>query len=129
MPTSPDLITVVDDDAETVAMLVAFFELLGLLVAPCPVDLDAAAWILEHRPSLIILDVLLHGGLTGVDVFHQVRADPTMQTVPVIVFSGSERQLRQLLPDYPTQGVHFVEKPDIAQLSALVQRLLQPPAA
>jgi len=130
MDMSPSPITVVDDDAETVAMLVAFFlETLGLVVLQCPVGLDAAAWIIQHRPQVIILDVLLAGGLSGVDVLHQVRRDPAMRAVPVIFFSGSEHQLRHRLPDYRTQGVSFIEKPDIELLSVVVQRLLQPPAA
>jgi hypothetical protein len=36
--------------------------------------------------------------------------------------------LRQRLPADPDQDIHFVEKPDILQLSDVVQRLLQPPA-
>jgi CheY-like chemotaxis protein len=125
MDTAPTPIAIVDDDADTVAMLVAFFTELGLVATPCPVGPDAPAWVLRHRPQLIILDVVLAGGLSGVDILAQVRADPAWRPVPVIFFSGSEHALRQRLPTDPDQDIRFVEKPDILQLSDVVQRLVQ----
>ena len=130
MTTSPSRIAIVDDDAEIVAMLVAFFhETLGVDVLPCPIGPAAPACIVAHRPQLSMLDVLLPGGRSGVDVLQAVRADPALRAVPVIFFSGTADQVRQRLPSYRAQGVQVVEQPDIEHLSAVVQRLVPPPAA
>src|SRR3712207_8968363 len=48
----------------------------------------------QHRPALVILDVQL-GGMTGIDVFHQLRDDSSMRAVPVIFFTGSEDRDRK----------------------------------
>ncbi len=125
MNDSPPSIVVVDDDDDTVTFLCDFFTMLGMAPVSCPVGLDVVANIRQHRPRAIILDVLLDGAMTGVDVLHQLRADPAMAGVPVIFFSGSQDTLRQLLPDYPAHGATFVPKPDIVKLQAAVQDLLQ----
>lgn len=120
-------IIVVDDDPDTVAMLVAFFELLDLPVVPCPAGPDAPACIRALQPQLLILDALLADGVSGVDVLEAVRQDPALRAVPVIFFSGDERQIRQRVPDDGMADVHVVEKPDVEQLIALVQRLVPAP--
>ena len=116
-------IVVLDDDSDTAAFLCDFFGMLGLSALACPVGPDAATCIVQHRPRLVILDVQL-GDLTGIDVFHQVRDDSSMRTVPVIFFTGSEDQLRAELPDYHAHGAALVVKPDVEQVGALAQQLV-----
>ncbi len=116
-------IIVLDDDPDTVTFLCDFFAMLGLPAVACPLGPDAAAWIAQHHPRLIILDGDL-GDMTGSEVFRQIRADATLQTVPVIFFTGSEDLLRADLPAYQDHGAALVVKPDVEQLGALVQRLV-----
>ncbi len=125
MSNAPATIVVVDDDDDTVTFMRDFFTMLGMMVVVCPTNTRAVACIAEHHPSVIILDLRLEH-ITGVDVLHQVRADPTLQTVPVVFFTGSNDYLRQLLPDYAAHGAHLVVKPNVEQLSVLVQQLVQP---
>ncbi len=120
----PPTIVVVDDDEDTVTFLCDFLALLGFTPKICAPGLDVVACMSGHQLSAFILDVYLEG-MTGVDVLHQVRVDPGMQTVPVIFFSGSEEKLRQLLPDYRAYGATFVPKPDVERLSMALQQLVQ----
>ena len=122
---TPLKIVVVDDDRDTVAFLCDFFEMLGLNPQPCAPGPRVAACISAHRPQVVVLDVQLDG-MTGVDVLHQLRADPTTRTTPIIFFSGSEDKLRLLLPDYRDHGATFVRKPNVEPLVALVADLAQP---
>lgn len=118
-------IVVVEDDADTRAFLEEFFLTLGMQVVAYAPTHDAIAGITAHQPRIVILDLQLDG-MTGVDVLHQLRAVPTTQTIPVVFFTGSDDRLRQLLPDYAAYGAYLVVKPNVQQLSVLVQHLAQP---
>ena len=124
MSTEPPTIVVVDDDHETVTFLRDFFDMLGMVVVTCSDGAQAPACTAKHHPAVVILDVYLEG-MTGVDVLRQLRAQPTTQDIPVVFFSGSGDYLRRLLPDLAAHGASLVVKPDIEQLSAVVQRLVQ----
>ena len=122
----PPAIVVVDDDEDTVTFLCDFLALLGFTPKICAPGPNVVACISGYQPSAFILDVCLEG-MTGVDLLHQVRADPGMQTIPVIFFSGSEAKLCQLLPDYRAYGATFVPKPNVERLSMALQQLVQQP--
>lgn len=124
MNTTPRTIVVLDDDDETVIFLCDFVTMLGMEVVPCHSDTQAVATIADHCPIVIIVDFWLQD-MTGVDVLQQLRADPTTQAIPVVFFTGSASDLRKQLPDYAAHGAYLVVKPNVEQLSALVQRLVQ----
>ena len=125
MNDSPATIVIVDDDEDTVTFLCDFFTMLDMTPIRCPVGSDAAACVRQHRPAVVILDVLLDGTTTGVDMLRQLRADSATHTVPVVFFSGSEDILRRLMPDYAVHGANFVVKPNIEKLQTVVQQLVQ----
>jgi CheY-like chemotaxis protein len=118
-------IVTVDDDEDTVTVLCDFFTMLGMTPVRCMVGTDIVACVRQYQPRVVILDVLLDGTTTGVDVLHHLRADPAMHTVPVVFFSGSEDALRRLLPDYTAHGATFVAKPNIDKLMTMVGHLVQ----
>ncbi len=62
----------------------------------------------DHRPSLVVLDVSLPT-LSGTDVVRRLRADGHRQ-VPILVVSGSARQLTNLRDDELRPGT-WLEKP------------------
>jgi two-component system, cell cycle response regulator DivK len=43
---------------------------------------------LEHRPDLVIMDILLPG-IDGVEAFGRIRADPRTAAIPVVAFTAS----------------------------------------
>ncbi len=120
-------IVVVDDDPDIVECLCDYLRGMGFDAVGCHVGARAAACIVLHAPSLVILDVDL-GDITGIDVFHAVRADSTTRLVPVIFFTGNEDKLRHELPDYRSLDAALLVKPDIAGLHALIHDLVQPHA-
>ncbi len=123
MRQSPPTVVVVDDDPDIVEFLCDYLQGMGFDVVSCGVGSRAAACIARHAPSLVILDVDL-GDITGVDVFHAMRADSAPRQVPVIFFTGNADKLRQQLPQYQTLGAALVLKPDIAGLGALIHDLV-----
>ena len=123
----PATIVVVDDDPDTVEFLCDYLSKMGFNAVSCQAGPQTAACIAQHAPRVVILDVDL-GAITGLDVFHQLRADATARLVPVIFFTGNEHKLRTALPDYQARGAALVVKPNIAGLGALLHAFVQPQA-
>lgn len=62
------------------------------------------------KPDLIIIDLMLPGGLTGFDVFNEIRAHPEYAQVPVVAVSASEPSVA--LPRCQQAGFSgFIAKP------------------
>ena len=73
-----------------------------------------------NRPGLILLDINLHGE-QGYDVLHEIKSDPTLMTIPVVVLTDSleERDLAYTI----SHGVtgYFLKPMDIGQLRKVVK--------
>src|SRR6185503_14335203 len=58
----------------------------------------AMAWLERHSPVLIILDWILEpelpGNLRGRDVLVQIKGNPSLQRIPVMVLSGRAEAVR-----------------------------------
>lgn len=126
---SADIPTIafVEDDPEIVEVLSVLLQDMGYLVAACAPGPHTYHRIVQAQPQLIILDVRM-GHVDGIDIFHQLRADPAMSDIPVIFFTATEQRVVSRLPHYREMGASFVTKPSIGQLSERIEQLLQPRA-
>jgi CheY-like chemotaxis protein len=61
------------------------------------------------RPNLILLDVNMPG-MNGCEVLHQVKSDPQLRLIPVIMLSSSEA-LRDVNACYKEHANAYVNKP------------------
>jgi CheY-like chemotaxis protein len=82
---------------------------------------QAAAKLEElNRPGLILLDINLHGE-QGYDLLHEIKTDPDLMTIPVVVLTDTleERDLTYTI----SHGVtgYFLKPMDIAQLRKVVK--------
>jgi CheY-like chemotaxis protein len=86
-PEGSSPVLVVEDDADTRALLVARIERLGYRVRAVSTGEDAlAAASVGAVPRLVVLDLLLPG-IDGWEVLRRLRADPRTAFVPVVVAS------------------------------------------
>jgi CheY-like chemotaxis protein len=76
-------VLVVDDDAESVAMLSVFLELLGHQVHSAANGREAVQSAAEHEPHVILLDLGMPG-LSGYEAARQIR-DLRLARQPLIV--------------------------------------------
>ena len=73
----------------------------------------------DPRPALIILDLNLPG-IRGMEVLAQLKADPALRRVPVIVLSGSSRE-EDVDAAYEAGANAYLSKPlDYAELRRIV---------
>ena len=72
------------------------------------------------RPDLVLLDLGLPK-IAGIEVFNQVKRDPLLKQIPIIVLSGADRD--QLPPGLATQsgGFCFTKWMEMKDFNALIK--------
>lgn len=80
-------VLVVEDDPDLRLMLVTALELAGRRVITACNGRDALQLARAHRPSLVVLDLMLPV-VSGEDVAQALLADQTLKKTPVIVVSA-----------------------------------------
>ena len=115
-------VLVVEDEADIAAFLGAYFRASGLALEHVDprsvVDVDRA--MTRWQPSCVLLDLHLRG-LSGLDVYRHLRANPANALVPVIIVTADTRAA--VRDEAMRGGVDgFVAKPfNVKQLFALVE--------
>jgi chemosensory pili system protein ChpA (sensor histidine kinase/response regulator) len=82
-------ILVVDDDIHFQVIMRRMLEGEGYEVAIAP-DGDTALEMLrtDEPPDLILLDVMMATTLEGIDVAREIKADPALENLPIIMVSS-----------------------------------------
>src|SRR6266536_1213261 len=95
MTASPQDVTgtllVADDDPDIVALVKFRFEQAGYKVLTAPDGDQALRLIQERRPQLALLDVRMPG-LDGREVTRRIRDTDGLNTMAVIILSGSVKE-------------------------------------
>ncbi|MGW0804285.1 response regulator [Nonomuraea sp. NPDC002799] len=74
------------------------------------------------RPDLILLDLNLPR-MSGLEVLEEVKADPALRTIPVVVLTTSEAE-EDILHSYRLHANAYVSKPvDFAAFIRVVQQI------
>jgi CheY-like chemotaxis protein len=111
-------VLVVDDEDVLLAMIAALLEDLGHDAITALNGFDALSELAarEQPPALIISDVMMPR-MSGVTLMQEIRGDPRLRDVPVILMSAGGRPRDIGGADY------FLSKPfDLDELSVLIER-------
>jgi DNA-binding response OmpR family regulator len=102
-------ILLIDDDRD-------FVEATRTVLESVPYDVDVAysgevglAQARAARPDLIILDIIMPGK-NGMDVYEQLRAEPGLADVPVLLLTSLSRGL-SMTPSVAVKPSDYIEKP------------------
>ena len=119
-------VLVADDEPFTAEMLALMLAFRGYEVLRAHDGGEALRMTLEHRPDVILLDVLMPK-LEGVDVARAVRENDEVAGTPVVLFSSCD----ECEVEWRQAGANlFLQKPiDLVRLPELVAQLLddEPP--
>jgi DNA-binding response OmpR family regulator len=120
----PLTVVILEDDADVVHTLEVVLHDMGVRPLVCSLRHEVLPCIVETQPQLIILDVRM-GPVDGIEIFHQLRAEPTTRNVPVIFFTATEQRVRSRIPNYNEQNAYFVGKPNVPRLTAKIEEILR----
>ena len=81
-------ILVVDDDPEFVEITRMILEANGYEVASASNGEQALQSMRQDKPDLVLLDVMMSTVLDGLNVSHEIQADPNLKDMPVIMVSS-----------------------------------------
>jgi two-component system response regulator BaeR len=86
-------VLIVEDEPKLAALLSDYLQQAGF--APCRLDngLEVVSWVREHRPDLVLLDLMLPGR-DGLEVCKEVR---TFSAVPIIMVTARVEEIDRLL--------------------------------
>jgi DNA-binding response OmpR family regulator len=98
-------VLVVDDDLTVRDVVRRYLELAGHRVALADNGEDALAWAAEHRPDLVVLDLMLPG-IDGLEVCRRLRATSSVPVVMLTALGEEENRIAGLqlgADDYVTK--------------------------
>ena len=129
-------ILLVDDDRDLVMSVQAFLTARGYEVATAHNGREAYARILENRPDLIVLDVMMDYDEEGMVFASALKTDGPTRDIPIIMMSGfnvqqdiREKVLASLMGQKQPSDI-FLEKPvRLGDLADHIESLLKRYAA
>ena len=116
-------VVVVDDELPIVELVCDVLNDEAITAEGCP-HIQALTCIRRKQPKAVILDIQMPG-VDGIEVFQQLRAEPSTATIPVIFFTANADRLLGWFPDFEALGATLLPKPfDLTRLLAIVTRTL-----
>lgn len=120
---TPQTILVADDDLHILSLVRNFLRKKDFRVIEASDGDEAMQLVLEHRPNLVILDVMMPGQ-TGWEVCRSIREHEALQHIGVIMLTGIGEQLNEMTS--PLYGADaYLDKPfDFDDLEKRVTEVL-----
>jgi DNA-binding response OmpR family regulator len=121
-------VLVVDDDLTVRDVVRRYLELAGHQVALADNGEDALAWIAEHKPDLVVLDLMLPG-IDGLEVCRRLRRTSAVPVVMLTALGEEENRIVGLqlgADDYVTKP--FSPRELALRVSSVLRRTSSAPA-
>ncbi|RJR40914.1 MAG: response regulator [Desulfobacteraceae bacterium] len=125
-------IVVVDDEPDMRVFLSTLLETHGFKPITAMDGNEGLDLVRRHKPSLILLDVLMPKE-SGITMYRQLKSDPALKDIPVIMLSALSRKTffhsQRVLDEYSgeriPEPVAYMEKPpEPEELLELIRKSL-----
>jgi DNA-binding response OmpR family regulator len=83
-------IIIVEDDPMMADTIASMLELFGYETVICPTPQAALDAIPQEKPGIILLDLNLPGGMSGIDICRQIKAQPELRATQAIIVSAED---------------------------------------
>jgi two-component system alkaline phosphatase synthesis response regulator PhoP len=119
-------ILVVDDEPQIIEVVQDYLKQAGYRVLAARDGQTALTLARHERPDLVILDLMLPGGLDGLEVCRRLRRDPVLADVPIIMLTARIAETDRLIglelgaDDYVTKP--FSPREVVARVRAVLRR-------
>jgi CheY-like chemotaxis protein len=81
-------VVIAEDDADLLASYCRILAGAGHSVTPCPDAGSALTHVRTRKPDLLLTDVAMPPGMTGLELAAAVKADPALADIPIIVLTA-----------------------------------------
>jgi DNA-binding NarL/FixJ family response regulator len=117
-------ILLVDDEEDLRLAVGQYLDDQGYQVTACADAATALAMARQRRPSLIVSDVRMPGGMDGLDFLQSVRADAALVDLPVVLLTA-RGQTRDRIAGYNAGADAYIPKPfEPTELVSVLDNLL-----
>jgi two-component system, cell cycle response regulator DivK len=122
-----ELILIVEDNPKNLKLVRDTFQVKGYRTIVAGTGEEGVRLARDQQPALVLMDIQLPG-ISGIEAFRQLRADPTTRAIPVIAVTASVMaQERQKVMAAGFDG--FQGKPiSVRELLETVRGILDKPA-
>ena len=119
-----DLVLVVDDEQDVAETIERSLKRAGYLTLAAYRGADALASLRQHRPDIVILDIVMPG-MSGIDVLRHMRAAPDLSAIPVLFLTG-RGAISDKIEGFEAGADDYLTKPfDLRELELRVKALLR----
>lgn len=99
----------------------------GYEVQTIPKHQGAFEQLKSWGPDLIVLDLVLGNIAAGWGLLDQIKFDPELGGLPILLCSAATKEIREVAPSLPAKGVEYLEKPFdletfLQKLSKMIER-------
>ncbi len=121
-----ELVLIVDDEMPIREMIHTALDLAGYTCLEAENARDAHHIIVDQRPALVLLDWMMPGGISGIELCRRLKRDETLSEIPVIMLTarGEEDNKVQGLDagadDYMTKP--FSTRELVSRIKAVLRR-------
>jgi CheY-like chemotaxis protein len=81
-------VVIAEDNAELRALYSRALTRCGHAVIPCPDGNTAFTQVRDRRPDLLLTDVDMPPGMTGLELVAAMQADPAIAGIPILMVTG-----------------------------------------
>ncbi len=126
MPTAPNRVLVIDDEAKFCQIVSSFLQARGYEVASAMNSGEALVQLEQFRPDVVLMDVVMPG-LSGLELLKLVRERPFPPRVIMVTATDEEQVAQQAMQD---GAEAFMVKPvNFDALAQVISRIYRSPAA
>ncbi len=123
-PDHQEVVLIVDDEPRNIELLTAMLAPDGFLFRSAESGAKALASIAEHRPDLVLLDIMMPD-MDGHEVVRRIKEDAATSSIPVIMVTALDDR-KSRLTSLEAGAEDFLTKPvDRAELRMRVRNLLR----
>ena len=103
-------ILIVDDNIPQLAPLIDFFIQYDGIPLIAQSGEDALEVVKENQPDIILMDIVMHIGMNGLQTCRKLKEDPKTKNIPII-FLSSLKSISDKLKAFEAGGIDYIEKP------------------
>jgi CheY-like chemotaxis protein len=87
MTSSQKTVLIIEDEEDAAELFAEMMRVSGFRVLKTSSSAPAISMMVADKPDVVILDIMMPE-ISGLDILHQMRSDPELSSIPVVVVSA-----------------------------------------